>query len=98
MNNAPLDSNELRFVHTLQVLGDTTRFKMFKMMLEHQNLCVSDIAHNLEISVSAVSQHFRSFELLRLVTKQRQGQKICYLVNHDDPFVHQLYDFVQKST
>lgn len=68
----------------MQLLGDRTRYKMFKILSSNQELCVSDVANKLDISVSAVSQHFRSFEHLGLVDKLRDGQKICYSLREDD--------------
>jgi ArsR family transcriptional regulator len=78
-----LTANEERLVHTLQLLGDKTRFKIFKLLAGKHNMCVSEIAEQLDISVSAVSQHFRNFEMLGLVDKQRNGQKICYELKND---------------
>ncbi|HMT18814.1 MAG TPA: winged helix-turn-helix domain-containing protein [Candidatus Saccharibacteria bacterium] len=94
MTNALLSEQDRRLIHALQILGDETRFKMFKLMLEKNDLCVSEIAQTLGVSVSAVSQHFRNFELLHIVKKQRHGQRICYLINETDPFVKQLYNLV----
>jgi predicted transcriptional regulator len=44
----------------------------------------------LEISPSAVSQHFRNFEMIGLVSKERIGQKICYALNDNDALVKEL--------
>lgn len=90
INRSPaLDKNEERLVHVMQLLGDQTRFKMFKLLAGEHEMCVSEIAAQLNISVSAVSQHFRNFELLGIVEKERMGQKICYELKNDD-FVKQL--------
>ena len=85
-----LDQTEIRTVHALQLLGDPTRFKMFKLLASDQDLCVSEIAAKLNISPSAVSQHFKNFEMIGLVSKYRDGQKICYTLNHGDPLVREL--------
>jgi ArsR family transcriptional regulator len=84
-----LSASENRIVHSMQLLGDSTRFKMFKLLSSNQDLCVSEMAKQLGISPSAVSQHFKSFEILGLVTKQRTGQKICYEFS-DDELVNEL--------
>ena len=89
----PTESNQVqekRLVHTLQLLGDKTRFKIFKLLASEEELCVSEMASRLSISPSAVSQHFRNFELLGLVEKERMGQKICYVLNEDDLLVQEL--------
>ena len=87
---ATLTANEQRLVHALQLLGDGTRFKMFKLLSAEREMCVSEIASELNISPSAVSQHFRNFEMLGLVEKERMGQKICYVLNDSDALVSEL--------
>jgi len=89
MLKKPLETSEQRIVHTMQLLGDSTRFRMFKLLSSNQELCVSEMADQLHISSSAVSQHFRNFEILGLVTKERTGQKICYILT-EDPLVNEL--------
>lgn len=85
-----LTQEEQRLVHAMQLLGDGTRFKIFKMLMNQSEYCVSEIANELKISPSAVSQHFRNFEMLGLVEKERMGQKICYVLNEDDVLVQEL--------
>lgn len=85
-----LTKRELRIVHAMQLLGDSTRFKIFKLLASGEELCVSEIASKLGISPSAVSQHFRNFEMLGLVEKERMGQKICYALRDNDQLVDEL--------
>ncbi len=84
-------------VRTMQLLGDKTRFKICKLLLSAEELCVSEIASQLEISVSAVSQHFRSFEDFGLVVKKRHGQKICYRLQTDNSIVNQVMTIKSKE-
>ncbi len=90
-----LSTEETQAVRVMQLLGDKTRYKIFKLLLSEREMCVSEIASELGISVSAVSQHFRSFEIIGLVDKQRQGQKICYEINYDDKFINKLADIAK---
>ena len=85
-----LTNIENRTVRIMQLLGDQTRYKIFKLLMENEEMCVSDIAHRLGISVSAVSQHFRSFELIDLVDKERMGQKICYSIKPNNALINQI--------
>lgn len=85
-----LTKQEERFASIFQLLGDKTRFKIFKILLSGREMCVSEIAEALDISTPAVSQHFRIFELVGLVDKERYGQKVCYKLKSDDVLVHQL--------
>ncbi|MBW3569357.1 metalloregulator ArsR/SmtB family transcription factor [Candidatus Parcubacteria bacterium] len=92
IKNKPLklSSREDKIVSTLQVLGDKTRFKMFKILTSGREMCVSEIAAELNISTPAVSQHFRIFELVGLVEKQRYGHKICYALKNDDQLIKEF--------
>lgn len=93
---AKLNKNDERLIHVLQALGDTSRYKMFKILLEKKQFCVSEIASQLKISVPAVSQHFRTFELVGIVEKERMGQKICYQLKENDELIKQLIKITNK--
>jgi ArsR family transcriptional regulator len=90
MTKNTLSTQEKRVVYAMQLLGDSTRFKIFKLLSSSEELCVSEIAEKLDISPSAVSQHFRNFEMIGLVEKERMGQKICYVLKEDDQLVKEL--------
>jgi DNA-binding transcriptional ArsR family regulator len=89
-----LNAKEERLINAMQALGDQTRYKIFKIMLEGQEKCVSEIADAVNISVPAVSQHFRIFELVGMITKQRYGQKICYSLKKEDKLVKELIELI----
>ena|SRR3990167_4030644 len=93
-----LTRHDENLVNGLQVLSDTSRFRIFKLLLnKRRELCVSEIAHELGISSSAVSQHFRIFELSDMVDKKRYGQKICYALKTNDPLVESLSLIVKRK-
>lgn len=69
------------------VLGDTTRFRIVQLLVVHQELCVTDLAKILQISMPAVSQHLRILELSDVVDKERMGQMICYMLKKSNPAV-----------
>lgn len=85
-----LTRDEQQTVRIMQLLGDSTRYKMLKIMIRDQNMCVSDIASKLNVSVSAVSQHFKQFEMARLVERQRDGQRICYQLAGDEEIISRI--------
>ncbi len=93
-----LNVQEERLIHAMQLLGDRTRFKLLKLLNSQNEMCVSELANNLTISTSAVSQHFRNFEVLGMVDKKRHGQKICYRLKEDDPLVQDLLEIVFKAS
>lgn len=79
-----LTKRDERLVFSLQLLGDKTRYKLFKLLMQDSELCVTEIAEKLNVSVPAVSQHFRMYERAGIVDKKRMGQKICYMLREDD--------------
>lgn len=74
----------------LGALGDPGRFRIFKILMEHHDICVTDVASILDITVSAASQQLRVLERIGLVRKERMGQMICYEIKSDDPVVKSL--------
>ena len=74
----------------LGTLGDPGRFRIFKILMEHRDICVTDVASILGVTVSAASQQLRVLERVGLVRKDRMGQMICYEVRDDDPIVKSL--------
>lgn len=89
-----LTKKEERTIAIMHALGDKTRFKIFKIMQSGREMCVSEIAEAVGISVPAVSQHFRIFELVGLVDKERYGQKICYKLKENDEFVNDFRSLI----
>lgn len=92
-----LSADEERLIHAMQLLGDKTRYKLFKLLMLRDEMCVTDIATDLNITVSAVSQHFRNFEMVGLVDKERMGQKICYMLKANDALVKELVSVINKK-
>jgi len=87
---------EERLISAMQLLGDKNRYKIFKLLMSHDEMCVTEIADELKITVSAISQQFRNFELLGRVDKERMGQKICYTLRSDDDLVSELIKVANK--
>ena len=62
-----------------KALSDPTRLRLVRLLAEHQgSLCVNALAHKLEVSQSAVSQHLRVLRQARLVEGERQGYHVHY--------------------
>ncbi len=74
----------------LDALGDTGRYRIFKILMDYSGICVTEIAAVLGITVPAVSQQLRILERVGLITKERMGLKICYEIKRDDPLVRSL--------
>lgn len=83
-------SRDERLPALFNALSDPTRFRMLKLLLEYRNLCVTDMARVLEISVPAASQQLKILEWSGVIVPERQGQRMCYHVRRQDPDVKAL--------
>ena len=97
MHQSNLKTHDTQLVKAMQLLSDETRYKMFKILLGGEAPCVSEISSMLGISVSAVSQQFRMFELSGIVKRNRNGQKICYSLSLDDPAIVSLAQLIKAK-
>lgn len=78
-------------------LSDMGRYRIFKLLLQRHDLCVTDVANVLDISVPAASQQLRIMELSGLVKKERMGQMTCYCVREDDLLVKSIIKIIDHS-
>lgn len=60
------------------ILSDQTRIKILMLLKEYNELCVTDIAECLSMTLSAVSHQLRTLERNGLVTKKKMGLTVCY--------------------
>jgi len=70
-----------------RVLGDSSRLKIC-LALEHQELCVSDLAGVTGMSESAVSHQLRLLKAMRLVRYRKEGKMVYYML--DDSHIEEL--------
>ncbi|MCE5330271.1 metalloregulator ArsR/SmtB family transcription factor [bacterium] len=72
-----------------KVLGDLTRVKIIKALLESE-MCVCDISALFGMNQSAISHQLRILKQARLVKFRRDGKVVYYSL--DDHHVEQLFD------
>lgn len=72
-----------------RAMGDANRLRIISLLRETE-LCVHDIAAQLEMSQSAVSHQMRALRLMRVVKSRRDGRHMFYTL--DDAHVEQLFD------
>lgn len=70
------------------ILSDPTRIKII-FALSKSELCVCDIAHLLNISISAVSHQLRLLRSARLVKYRKSGKIVYYSL--DDKHIENLF-------
>jgi len=85
-----LKTQNISLVDVFNLLGDKNRFLIIKILIEQGEMCVSDLANVLDISVSAVSQHLRILEMSRMVEGEKMGQMMCYKPKIDDPTIKKI--------
>lgn len=65
--------------------ADPTRLKILHLLRKHQELCVTDLASILGLTVSAVSHQLAMLERASEVRKTKQGKIACYSCCPDAP-------------
>lgn len=93
-NHAAVDD---RLPLIFAALGEPGRFRIFKLLTNYQDICVTDIANILGISVPAASQQLKFMELSGIVKRQRSGQMICYELRTRDPLVRSIIKLLQVN-
>jgi DNA-binding transcriptional ArsR family regulator len=79
-----------RTAELFSALSDPNRVRIISALLDQGEMNVSSIAHNLEMSESAVSHQLRGLRQLRLVQARREGRQIFYRL--DDEHVADLLE------
>ncbi len=77
----------------LELVGDSTRIRILCVLFQAKDVCVSDIAKSLEMSVSAISHQLQLLKDNGLVATTRMGQNICYSL-HKNEFTRKLQKII----
>jgi DNA-binding transcriptional ArsR family regulator len=72
----------IKLTDIFKILGDTTRAKIL-LALSKGELCVCDISHVLDLSLSAVSHQLRLLRNLGLVKYRNEGRMAFYTLDND---------------
>ncbi len=62
----------------LNLLGDKSRLKIICSVFVRKDICVSDLAKSLGMSMATTSHHLQVLAKGGLVSSSRNGKKICY--------------------
>ena len=65
-----------------KILGDSTRLQIL-MALERSELCVSELSHLLNMTISAISHQLKSLKNAKLVKLRKEGKTVCYSLDDD---------------
>ena len=78
-----------------KALSDPGRMRIFKLLMEHDDYCVSEIGNAMQQTLPAVSQQLKVLDHAGLLKKIRDGQSICYCLKKEDQLVKDIIKFVQ---
>lgn len=82
---------------TFQALGDKTRFRLYQLLGEKSEICVSQLAQELSITPACVSQHMKILSDAGLVTRVRAGQRVCYEIATGSTRAQQLRTLIETT-
>ncbi|HKL74741.1 MAG TPA: metalloregulator ArsR/SmtB family transcription factor [Halanaerobiales bacterium] len=82
----------------LKCIGDKTRLKMLKLLLEDE-FCVCQLTAILDKSQSSVSQHLRYFKELELVKEKKDSKWTYYSINRKkyDEYLAKIFTLSGKT-
>lgn len=83
-------------IQTFTALSDATRYRIFQLLFLGKELCVSDVAAIVDVSVPTASHHLRILELSGLAVAVRMGQMVCY-EPAPTPLVRKLRRLVERE-
>lgn len=91
-----VNSLDERYLVVFNALSDGTRYKIFSILLNHDDVCVSEFAKILGVSVPAASQQLSVLEKAGLVERYRMGQMTCYRVKQEVPEIDAVIPLIQS--
>lgn len=65
-----------------KIMGDSTRLQII-LSLQKGELCVSDIAACLDMSISSVSHQLKALRLSRIIKQRKEGRTVYYSLDDD---------------
>lgn len=66
-----------------KALSHPARIAIIKLLARQKNCISGDIAQDLPLSRTTVSQHLQELKVLGLIKGEIDGQKVCYCLNPD---------------
>lgn len=94
-----MENKLIKLSDMFKALGDPTRLKLLKLLLKSDKLCVGVLAHKLEISQPAVSQHLKVLKNVGILQSNRIGYYVHYSIDPImiDQYKKELDEFFQSE-
>src|SRR5262245_52080619 len=81
----------------LACLGDRSRFRMVVALAEGDR-CVTEIARAVQLSQSCTTRHLQVLLRHSIVSRIRQGKRVCFRLCDDDPAMASLLEWALLHT
>ncbi|PSO42788.1 hypothetical protein BRC19_03835 [Candidatus Saccharibacteria bacterium QS_5_54_17] len=78
-------------------LSDNSRLQIVQLLEQYENISVGELADALSLSSAAISQHMRMLEYAGVVRKERHGQRTCYQLQTQNPFIQDVLAIIHNS-
>lgn len=88
MDLAVFETKASHVAETLKAMGNTRRLMVLCKLVEHGEMTVSDLAQEVGLSQSAISQHLARMRAENLITFRRESQALWYRIA--DPRIEML--------
>lgn len=77
-NNEMRDYNIKISCRTLKAISSESGIKIFAALSQVKEMCVSDIARRVKLSISAASHQLHKMESAGLIDSWRDGRTVCF--------------------
>ncbi|GBD34302.1 Cadmium resistance transcriptional regulatory protein CadC [bacterium HR35] len=79
------------FLTIFEALSDENRCKMFRIFAKQKgNICVSDFAKILGLTLAGTSQHLKILERADIIKRIKKGKMVCYEINKNNKIIRSL--------
>jgi DNA-binding transcriptional ArsR family regulator len=78
-------------------LSDNRRLQIVQLLEQYENISVGELADTLSLSSAAISQHMRVLEYAGVVRRERHGQRSCYQLQTQNPFIQDILAIIHNS-
>ena len=83
MERIPDKQNIEQIAELFKAFGDATRVQILFLLLREEELCVSQITEEVDLSQSAISHQLRILKQMHLIKYRRNGKNIVYSLADD---------------